>query len=327
MGKYAIGCDLGGTNLRVGVVNMQDGSVAHLQSVPTQARDGYKSVIERMVVLFKQVMSKCEFDTADICGVGIGAPAVLDPAAGIVKLMPNLFGGWRGVPLGKLVSKNIGLPVHLINDVRATTFGEWKYGAGKGARTVICFAVGTGVGGGVVVNNELVMNFNGTTGELGHTIINPDGPACGCGNHGCLEAYASGPALAAMGIKAVKQGRTTIIGELVNYDLNLISPEVIAQAALEGDEIAMDIFQYVGNIIGIAAANAALVVGPERIIISGGVASAGDLLLEPIRKTLQDRIFVMPKESIQVIRAKLGDQAGIIGAANWAFSNSNSKTE
>lgn len=316
--KYAIGCDLGGTNLRVGVVNIQDGMVIHLQSVPTIARDGYKAVISRMVALLKDVMSHSEFNPADICGVGIGAPAVLDPDSGIIKLMPNLFGGWRDVPLGKMISQQIGLPVHLINDVRAITLGEWKYGVGKGANSMVCFAVGTGIGGGVVVNNKLVLGFDGTAGELGHIIVDPDGPQCGCGNHGCLETYSSGPAIASMGIKAVIQGQTTLIGELVNYDLNKITPQIIADAAKKGDKIANAIFQFAGNLIGVVAANVALAIAPELIVISGGVASAGDLLLNPIRKTIQERIFVMPKERIRVELAQLGDRAGILGSSHWA---------
>lgn len=319
--NYAIGCDLGGTNLRVGVVDIEKGSVSHIQSVPTLAREGHRAVIKKMALLFNQVMERCEFDRGNICGVGIGVPAVLDIKKGMVKMMPNFYGGWRDVPLGKLISSEIGLPVHLINDVRAITYGEWKYGAGKGARSMVCFAIGTGIGGGVVVENELVMGFNGTAGELGHTIINPDGPECGCGNHGCLEAYASGPAIAAMGIKAVLQGRTTLIGEMVDFDVNRITPELITNAARQGDLIAREIFDYVGKIIGIAVVNISIAIGPERIVIGGGVATAGELLFEPIRKTIQERIYVMPKEKIKIVPALLGDKAGILGSAIWAYNN------
>jgi glucokinase len=161
------------------------------------------------------------------------------------------------------------------------------------------------------------MGFNGTAGELGHTMIDPNGPQCGCGNHGCLEAYASGPAIAAMGIKAVKQGRTTLIGEMVAYDLNKITPQIIAEAANNGDLIAKEIYEHVGKLIGIAAVNVSLAIGPQRIVIAGGVSSAGELLLAPIRRTIQERIFVMPKEQMKVVPAELGDQSGILGSAIW----------
>jgi glucokinase len=318
MSKMTIGCDLGGTNLRVGIVNIQTGSVICQKSIPTQAREGHDAVIARMIELIKDVMHPSKIPETDFVGIGIGVPGVLKPSEGLVLFMPNLYDSWINVPLSSIVSSSTGLPVHLINDVRAITLGEWKHGAGMGAKSMVCFAIGTGIGGGVVVNNRLVTELDGTAGELGHMIVEPEGQLCGCGNHGCLEAYASGPAIAAMGIKAVIQGRTTRIGEMVNFDLNKITSQIIADAAHNGDAIALEIFQHVGRLIGIAAVNVALAIGPELFVISGGVASAGDLLLEPIRHTLQERIHVMPKNRIRVEAAKLGDLAGILGSAQWA---------
>jgi glucokinase len=313
-----IGCDLGGTNLRAGVVDIQTGLITNLTSIPTQAREGHDAVVARIVKLIEDVIQESGIPKTKFDGIGIGVPGVLNPTDGMVLFLPNLHDGWKNVPLSDMVGSSIGLPVYLINDVRAITLGEWKYGAGMGANSMVCFAIGTGIGGGVVVNNRLVMGFNGTAGELGHMMIEPDGPQCGCGNHGCLEAYASGPAIAAMGIKAVIQGRTTRIGEMVGYDVNKITPQVIAEAAHKGDPIAKDIYEYVGKLIGVAAANISVAIGPERIVIGGGVSSAGDLLLDPIRRAIQDRIYVMPKERITVEAAKLGDQAGILGSAYWA---------
>jgi glucokinase len=316
--SFSIGCDLGGTNLRAGIVDTQTGKVNFLLSTPTLAREGHQAVIERMVGLFEDVISRSGIAKSEVIGIGIGVPGVLDPDKGLVLFLPNFFGGWKNIQLSKIINASLGFPVYLINDVRSITMGEWKFGAGKGAFSMICFAVGTGIGGGVVVNNNLVMGINGTAGELGHTMVDPDGPQCGCGNHGCLEAYASGPAIAAMGIKAVIQGRTTLIGEMVGYDLNMITPQIIAEAANKGDLIAKEIYKHVGKLIGIAAVNIALATGPERIVIGGGVASAGELLLEPIRRTIQERIFVMPKERIKIVQAELGDEAGILGSAIWA---------
>jgi glucokinase len=315
---YTIGCDLGGTNLRAGIVDTDTGRVLHLLSTPTLAREGHDAVIDRMVALFQQAIEHSGVAMSDIDAIGIGVPGVLNPDEGLVLFLPNLHGGWKNVPLCQKIKKTIGLPVFLINDVRSITMGEWKYGAGKGVANLVCFAIGTGIGGGVVVNDQLIMGINGTAGELGHTIIDPDGPQCGCGNCGCLETYASGPAIAAMGIKAVKQGRTTLIGTLVDYDLNRITPEVIADAAQQGDAIAREIFEHVGHLVGIAAVNISLALVPDHIVIAGGVAAAGDLLLEPIRRTLLERIFVIPKEEIKIVPALLGDNAGILGSAKWA---------
>jgi glucokinase len=184
--------------------------------------------------------------------------------------------------------------------------------------TIAVFAIGTGIGGGLVINGRLHLGIGGTGGELGHMTIDYNGPRCGCGNYGCLEAFASGPAIAAMGIKAVTQGLTTQIGELSNYDLNRITPELIAGAAQAGDPIARDIYEKAGLYLGIAAANVCVAVGPRRIVFGGGVAQAGDLLLEPIRRVLKERVVVMPVEQVQVVHSELGNNAGMIGVACWA---------
>jgi len=187
---------------------------------------------------------------------------------------------------------------------------------------VAVFAIGTGVGGGLVLNGQLHLGIGGTGGELGHTTIDFNGPRCGCGNYGCVEAYASGPAIAAMGLKAVTQGLTTKIADLCENDLNRITPELIAQAAHDGDEIAKDIYERAGFALGVAAANICVAVGPRRIIIAGGVAHAGDLLFDPIRRTLRERVTVMPVDQVEVVQAQLGNNAGVIGVASWAAKHS-----
>jgi glucokinase len=169
-----------------------------------------------------------------------------------------------------------------------------------------------------VINGQLHLGIGGTGGELGHQTIDYNGPVCGCGSRGCLEAFASGPAIASMGIKAVKQGLTTSIGKQVDYDLNRITPRIIAEAALAGDAIAQDIYERVGSYIGYAAANICATIGPRRVIIGGGVAQAGDLLLNPIRRVLKERVIVMPVDQVEVVLAELGSDAGIIGMAVWA---------
>ena len=191
-------------------------------------------------------------------------------------------------------------------------------GQGVGVDTVAVLAIGTGVGGGLVINGQLHLGIGGTGGELGHMTIDYNGPRCGCGNYGCLEAYASGPAIAAMGMKAIAQGLTTKIGELCDYDLNRITPKLIAQAAESGDEIANEIYAKAGFYLGIAAANICAGIGPRRIILAGGVAQAGNLLLEPMKRTMYERVRVMPVEKVEVVLAELGVDAGVIGAALWA---------
>ncbi|MCA2000806.1 MAG: ROK family protein [Chloroflexi bacterium] len=316
MKKY-IGCDLGGTNLRAAIVDVENGAVLRQLSVPTLAREGHDAVMRRMGALFLQVIEEAGMKKEAIGGVGIGVPGVLDLEKGETLFLPNLPGTWPHVPLRGAIQKLTGFPTALLNDVRSITNGEWRFGAGRGVETVAVFAIGTGIGGGLVLNNQLHLGIGGTGGEIGHTTIDFNGPRCGCGNYGCLEAYASAPAIAAMGMKAVSQGLTTRIGELCEYDLNRITPKLIASAALQGDEIAKDIYERAGFYIGVAAANICVAVGPRRIIIAGGVSRAGDLLLEPIRRTLRQRVAVMPVEQVEVVPSELGDNAGVIGVACW----------
>ena len=317
MKKY-IGCDLGGTNMRAAIVDVDTGSVLHRMSVPTLAREGQDSVMQRMAELCLQVIQTVGMQMEDIGGIGVGVPGVLDLEKGETLFLPNLEGTWPHVPLQDTIAKLTGLPTILLNDVRSITNGEWLFGAGRGVDTVAVFAIGTGIGGGLVINGQLHLGIGGTSGELGHTTIDYNGPVCGCGTKGCLEAYASGPAIAAMGLKAVTQGLTTRIADLCENDLNRITPELIAQAAREDDEIAKDIYERAGFYIGIAAANVCVAIGPRRIIIGGGVAQASDLLLEPIRRTLRERVTVMPVEQVEVVPSQLGKNAGVIGVACWA---------
>jgi glucokinase len=317
MKKY-IGCDLGGTNLRAAIVDVETGSLLQPISLPTLAHAGHAAVMERMAGLFLQVIQSAGIKKEEIGGIGIGVPGVLDLEKGETVFLPNLPGTWPHIPLQDTLEKLTGLPVALLNDVRSITNGEWRFGAGRGLDTIAVFAIGTGIGGGLVINGQLHLGIGGTGGELGHTTIDYNGPQCGCGNQGCLEAFASGPAIAAMGMKAVSQGLTTQIADLCGHDLNRITPELIARAANAGDAIAKGIYDKAGFYIGIAAANMCVAIGPRRIVIGGGVSRAGELLLDPIRRCIQERVFVMPVGQVEVVPSQLGNNAGVIGAACWA---------
>ena len=317
MKKY-IGCDLGGTNLRAAIVDVNNSAVLHQMKIPTLAREGHDAVMQRMADLVLETIRSANLRKEDIGGIGIGVPGVLDLEKGETLFLPNLPGTWPHVPLQATITKLTDLPTVLLNDVRSITYGEWRFGAGRGVDTLAVFAIGTGIGGGLVVNGKLHLGIGGTGGELGHTVIDFNGPRCGCGNYGCLEAYASGPAIAAVGMKAVAQGLTTRLGEMCQYDLNRITPELIAQAAQEGDEIAKEIFEKAGFYLGIAAGNVCSAIGPRRIIITGGVAQAGGLLLEPMRRTLRERVTVMPIDQVDIVRSQLGNNAGVTGVACWA---------
>jgi glucokinase len=312
-----VGCDLGGTNIKAGLVDISAGKTLHAKSSPTVAQEGPDAVMERMANLILDVIEESGAGRNAIKGVGISAPGVLDLQKGYTLFLPNLPGQWRDVPLRDSISNAVNLPVSMLNDVRAITLGEYTFGAGRGVDNIACYAIGTGIGGGVVVHGELVLGIGGTAGELGHHTIDINGPRCGCGNYGCVEAFASAPAIASMGVKAVQQGLTTKIGELADYDLNKITPKLIAQAANMGDEIANEIWENAGHYIGTGVANAIVTFGPRRVVISGGVAAAGDLLLDPIRRTVKNRVYVTPLEEVEIVVGALGSEAGIMGMAKW----------
>lgn len=315
---HYIGCDLGGTNIKAGVVDLKSGSVMTSSSTPTLAKEGPEAVMERMIDLIRTLIENSGIDKDQLQGLGISAPGVLDPERGKTLFLPNFPGKWRDIPLGRTLSNALRLPVSILNDVRAITYGEYKFGAGRGVDRLACYAIGTGVGGGLIINGRLVLGFQGTAGELGHQTVEMDGLRCGCGNYGCLEAYASGPAIASRAEKAVRQGLTTKLGELVDYDLNKLSPKVVAQAARMGDAIAREIWDEVGRYLGTGIANVCVSIGPERVVLAGGVAEAGDLLLKPIRTTLHERVHVMPIDKVDVVLSSLGSEAGILGMASWA---------
>ncbi len=316
--KHYIGVDMGGTNIKAGMVDIELGTVIFSKSLPTLAREGHDAIIERISLAVDALIAETSIPKNKIGGVGVSAPGMLDLAKGETVFLPNLPGQWRNIPLKTRLERNLELPVALLNDVRAITYGEWAFGAGQGVDNMACFAIGTGIGGGLIINKQLLLSNGGTAGEFGHLTMDIHGPLCGCGNNGCLESYASGPAIATMGVRAVEQGWTTRIGELCDNDLNRIDTKLIAQAALEGDKVAQDIWDEAGSYLGIGVANIILTTGPSRVVISGGVASAGELLLAPIRKVIRERIFVVPTEHIQVVQGALGNDAGILGMARWA---------
>ena len=316
--NHYIGVDLGGTNLRGAIVDTDSGRIFHQRKCPTLAAEGQEAVIARIVQLIKELTQASGESNGVIKAVGMGVPGTPDIDTGVIQFLPNLPGKWLNVPLQAIVEERIGLPVALINDVRAITLGEWMFGAGRGADTLVCLAIGTGIGGGVVVNGQFHLGIGGTAGEFGHHVVEADGLPCGCGGKGCLELYASGPAIAAMGVKEVMHGHTTRIGELVNYDLNQINVEVIVQAAREGDPIAQGILQRVGMYLGIAVGNILGVISPQRVIFGGGVSSAGDLLLKPIVRTVNERVHVIPIRKVEFVLAELGIHGGLLGAALWA---------
>ena len=234
--SYAVGIDLGGTQIKGALIDHQ-GNLLATKKTATLAAEGVKAVVERIRELVSELLRSVPVGES-VAGIGLAVPGVVDMPSGTVLFLPNLPGGWPDVPLASLVGDHFHLPTHLINDARAATLGEKRFGAGKDSKNMVCLTLGTGIGGGIIINNQLYFGSEGTAGEVGHQTVESYGPPCNCGNDGCVEALASGPAMAAMAIKAVIQGATTRIRDLSGGDLNKITPKVVSEAAALGDPVA-----------------------------------------------------------------------------------------
>ncbi len=305
-----IGIDVGGTNVKIALVS-DKGKIIYSNSIPTRAEMGYEHTINSMKDAVKDLLKETKMKASDIEGMGFGFPGQIDCKKGIVRLAPNIP-GWVNVPIASIMEKEFGIPTRVDNDVRTATLGELNYGAGVGCENLVCITVGTGIGSGLVVNGKLVRGANNAAGEIGHIKLNMQGgPLCGCGDRGCLEAYASGPSIVAMAEEYIKGGKSTKYRELANPD---ITPYIVAVAAKEGDPVAKQIFRIMGEYIGMGLTSVVNLLNPEKIIIGGGVADAGDILLDPIRETIAKRAMTIQRE-VEVVPAQLGNTAGVIGAS------------
>ncbi len=306
-----IGIDVGGTNVKIALVS-DKGKIIYSNSIPTRAEMGYEYTINSMKDAVKDLLKETKLEPKNVEGVGFGFPGQIDCQKGIVRLAPNIP-GWINVPIAEIMEKEFGIPTRVDNDVRTATLGELNYGAGVGCQNLVCITVGTGIGSGLVINGKLVRGASNAAGELGHIKLNMQGgPLCGCGDRGCLEAYASGPSIVAMAEEYIKGGKSTKYRELANPE---ITSYIVAVAAKEGDPVAKQIFRIMGEYIGMGLTSVVNLLNPEKIIIGGGVAEAGDILFDPIRETIQKRAMRIQREAVEIVPAQLGNTAGVIGAS------------
>lgn len=308
-----IGIDVGGTNVKIALVD-GEGKIIYSNSVPTYAQMGYEYTVNNIKQAIRDLMKETNTDTKEIEGIGFDFPGQVDYKTGVVKLAPNIP-GWINVPIAQMIEEEFNIPTRIDNDVRCAALGELKFGAGKGCENFVCITVGTGIGSGLVINGQLVRGAANAAGEIGHIKLQMNGgPICGCGDTGCLEAFASGPSIVAMAQEYLKGGKSTKFREMAGAD-GEITPYIVAKAAEAGDPVAKRIFEIVGTYIGMGLVSVINLLNPEKVIIGGGVAAAGDLLLDPIRKTIKERAMVVAGNSVEIVPAELGNSAGVIGAS------------
>jgi glucokinase len=307
---WAIGFDLGGTNMRCALVSDR-GDLASHRTKPTLAHRGHDAVIADIVALIREVLREGD---RPVTGVGMASPGPLNPKTGVVLRTPNLR--WYNVPLKDKLEQALGLPVTVDNDSQMMAYGEWWKGSAQGYSHVLCLTLGTGVGGGVLINGRIYHGYSGSAGHIGHMIVEPDGARCGCGASGCLEAYASATAIARRARERLGGRPNSAVAKYCN-DLDKLTSYNVFQAASEGDALALEVFEETGYYLALALASAIPLFDPQVVVISGQAAEAGDFIFKPLRERLDDLLKLRP--AVPVVPGALGDDAGIIGAAGVVF--------
>jgi glucokinase len=314
---WAVGVDIGGTNVVVGLVSADGGGTVALRSRATASMGGAEGAVADIAGMVDDVISE-GLGTGDgrrrgVAGLGIGCPGPLDLEAGVVLEPFNL--AWRDFPLRERLSAAVGLPAYLDNDANCATWGEYWQGAGRGVRSLVGVTLGTGIGGGVILDGRLVHGASSTAGEIGHMTIDLEGRPCKCGNRGCLEAYASGPNIAARAREGVAMGAVSTLPELAGGDPARITSATVYEAVVEGDAYAREVMEETARILGAGIANIVNVLNPEMVVIVGGVTRAGAYLFEPLRAEVRRRAFRMAERVCRIVPGELPDTAGVVGAA------------
>lgn len=306
-----VGIDLGGTKINTALVDAT-GRILRQDYRETQAAEGPEAVIRRMAAAAREVMA--EVGPARVCAVGVGAPGPIDTRTAMVEAPPNLP-GWFHVPLGQRIAEALGLPTFLENDANAAALGEHAFGAGRGTCHMVYVTASTGIGGGFIIDGQLYRGATGGAAEIGHITILPDGPLCTCGQRGCLEALASGTAIARRAREVMAQGTAPGIAALVEGDPARATARVVAQAAAQGDTVAQAIIDEAMTYLGLGMANLVDLVNPEMLVIGGGMANMGETLFGPVQRAIEQYTFPSVASAVRVVPAELGDDAGVVGAA------------
>jgi glucokinase len=308
-----VGVDIGGTNLVVGLVPEAGGDAVALRNRATLAERGVAAVVDDIVRMSRDAIAAAGVSGEDVVGMGVGSPGPLDRASGIVLESPNLK--WKNVPLRGLLRDRFQAPVALDNDANCAAYGEWWQGAGKGSSSMFALTVGTGIGGGWISGGELQHGASDAAGEIGHTTVAIDGRLCACGNYGCLEAYTSGPSIAARARQGIRAGAPSLLTELVDGDLELISAATVFEAAIQDDPFAERVVNETARILGVGVANVINLLNPEVVVLMGGVTRAGDHLLTPLRAEVRARAFESAWNACRIELGHMIETAGVVGAA------------
>jgi glucokinase len=313
--KIYMGVDLGGTSIKVGICD-ENGKLLHQMEGPTEAEGGPEVVIKHIADYVREIVASSSYDWDQVAGIGAGIAGFLDIEEGVVKLSGNL--GWRDVPVKKMLEAQLGKTVKIDNDANVAALGEAWGGAGAGIPNLVCYTLGTGVGGGIIINSKIYQGSKGVAGELGHISIVPDLEAiqCGCGQMGCLETVSSATGIIRMAKDAVERGDKTTLSLF-----EVIQAKEVFEAAKLGDEAALRIVNRAAFYLGKSMATLAVILNPQRFILGGGVSKAGEILFQPVREIFKKYTPEPAQEGVDIVPATLGNDAGVIGAAGLNLHN------
>lgn len=307
--KY-IGIDLGGTKIFTAVAD-KDGNIIAEKKIATETELGQERIKENIFRSVFAVMEEAELHKDDIRAIGLGSPGPLNVKKGIIYEPSNL--SIKNMPIVDLLEEKTGISAYLENDANTAALGEKVFGIGKKADNLIYMTISTGIGGGIIIDGKIYYGIDGNAGEIGHMIIDPDGPHCGCGNKGCFETFSSGTAIKRMGNEAAADGSSPLLGQIAE-EPGGIDAKKVAEAARKGDQIALNIFKTVGNYLGIGLANLVNIFNPEMIILGGGVMKAGEFFLDKAEEVMKERALAASADTVKIREAVLGERIGVKGA-------------
>ena len=312
-----LGIDLGGSKILTAVVKSR-GEMLSSDESTTRATEGQEIVIQSILDSAHSAMKQASCTISEISAIGIGAPGISNPEAGILFTSPNLP-GWRNVLLRDIIQNKLDKKAFLINDANAAALGELYFGAARGTHNFIYITLSTGIGGGIVIDEKIYTGAIGTAGEIGHMTIDGNGPLCNCGNKGCWEALASGTALAREAKRRIKEGTKTSILKYTEGDLEKVTAQIVHSAAEQGDKLAKELIARTGYYVGVGVANLINIFNPELIVIGGGLSNIGDMLLKPAFKVAAERSYKEAFQAVRLVSAGLGRNSGVLGAAAFAL--------
>jgi glucokinase len=313
MGELILAVDLGGTNVRVGAVDLE-GRILRRISFPTQASLGREKVMGNILSKIRKVLAGFPREEFEVIGGGFGIPGAILLDKGIVTQSPNLP-DWKDYDVRSPLQDGLGIPIFIENDANAFTLGEGWLGSARGVKDFCCLTLGTGVGGGIVLNGDIWHGAEGKAGEIGHMVIEVDGPLCQCGSSGCLEVFASGSAIRRMAIEAIEGNEETDLVQRCGGQIEAITSRAVYESARDGDPLSREIFRRMGGYLGVGLANLVNLLNVKLMVIGGQVSEAWDLFIDPARRELERRSLGSMGKGVKVKKAGCGNDSGILGAA------------